>query len=156
MRNARCRGGTGSPPRARGIVTGEPSALKDARWVRREAARKRPAPTPGTGPRRAAHPVTADPSGLGNLVTQQRKSGSVVPTQRGPGRLPSWVAMELESPSLRLWLRAYGLVVFLAKPPPSLITAKHVSRRRESSLSSRVRPPGTSSASGCPTSTDRA
>src|SRR5215468_11997774 len=46
------------PRRERGTVTGEPSALKDARWVRREAARKRPAPTPGTGPRRAAHPVT--------------------------------------------------------------------------------------------------
>src|SRR5277367_6910247 len=44
MRNARRRDGTGSPPRERdrGVVTGEPSALKDARWVRREAARKRP------------------------------------------------------------------------------------------------------------------
>ena len=48
MRNARRRDGPGSPPRARherGTVTGEPSALKGARWVRREAARKRPAPT---------------------------------------------------------------------------------------------------------------
>jgi hypothetical protein len=53
MRNARRRDGPGSPP-----VTGEPSALKGAHWVRREAARKRPAPTRGTGPRRAAHPVT--------------------------------------------------------------------------------------------------
>jgi len=34
--------------------------LKGAHWVRREAARKRPAPTLGTGPRRAAHPVTRD------------------------------------------------------------------------------------------------
>ena len=39
------------------LVTGEPSALKGAHWVRREAARKRPAPH-GAGPRRAAHPVT--------------------------------------------------------------------------------------------------
>jgi hypothetical protein len=31
--------------RERGTVTGEPSALKGADWVRREAARKRPAPT---------------------------------------------------------------------------------------------------------------
>ena len=30
------------PRRERGTVTGEPSALKGARWVRREAARKRP------------------------------------------------------------------------------------------------------------------
>ena len=45
--------------RERGTVTGEPSALKGAHWVRREAARKRPAPHTGTGPRRAAHPVTA-------------------------------------------------------------------------------------------------
>ena len=45
------------PRREHGIVTGEPSAPKGARWVRRKAARKRPAPTPGTGPRRAAHPV---------------------------------------------------------------------------------------------------
>jgi hypothetical protein len=44
--------------RERGTVTGEPSALKGAHWVRREAARKRPAPHTGTGPRRAAHPVT--------------------------------------------------------------------------------------------------
>src|SRR6476646_10008606 len=33
----------------RGTVTGEPSALKGAHWVRREAARKRPAPHTGTG-----------------------------------------------------------------------------------------------------------
>ena len=42
------------PRRERGIVTGEPSALKGARWVRREAARKRPGfriPEPGTSPR---------------------------------------------------------------------------------------------------------
>jgi len=39
MRNARRRDGTGSPP-----VTGEPSALKGAHWVRREAARKGPNP----------------------------------------------------------------------------------------------------------------
>ena len=60
MRNARCRDGTGSPPRARqsrrerGTVTGEPSALKRACWVRREAARKRPGfriLEPGTSPR---------------------------------------------------------------------------------------------------------
>ena len=60
MRNARRRDGTGSPPRARrerGTVTGEPSALKGARWVRREAARKRPRTHRATGPRRAAHPV---------------------------------------------------------------------------------------------------
>ena len=37
-----------------GTVTGEPSALKDAHWVRREAARKRPGfriLEPGTSPR---------------------------------------------------------------------------------------------------------
>ena len=43
------------------LVTGEPSALKGAHWVRREAARKRPAPH-GAGPRRAAHPVTVPAS----------------------------------------------------------------------------------------------
>ena len=38
--------------RERGTVTGEPSALKGAHWVRREAARKRPAPHGhGTSPR---------------------------------------------------------------------------------------------------------
>ena len=41
----RDRGRKGPEPRReRGTVTGEPSALKGARWVRREAARKRPAP----------------------------------------------------------------------------------------------------------------
>jgi len=35
-----------------------PRGAPHARWVRREPARKRPAPTRGTGPRRAAHPVT--------------------------------------------------------------------------------------------------
>jgi hypothetical protein len=34
------------------------AAHPTARWVRREAARKRPASMGGTGPRRAAHPVT--------------------------------------------------------------------------------------------------
>lgn len=62
--------------------------------------------------------------------------------------------MELEGPALRLWLRACGLVAFVARPPPSLIAANHVSRRRESSLSSRVRSPGTSGESGCPAVTD--
>jgi hypothetical protein len=67
MRNARRRDGTGSPPRReRGTVTGEPSALKGARWVRREAARKRPGfRILEPGPRRAAHPVTGNASPLG-------------------------------------------------------------------------------------------
>jgi group II intron reverse transcriptase/maturase len=46
------------PSHARGIVTGEPGAPKDASPVRREAARKRPRPRKTVmGPRRAAHPV---------------------------------------------------------------------------------------------------
>jgi hypothetical protein len=55
----RDRGRKGPEPRReRGTVTGEPGALKGARWIRRGAARKRPASMGGTGPRRAAHPVT--------------------------------------------------------------------------------------------------
>ena len=47
-----------NPCHGRGVIAGEPSALKGARWVRREAARKRPDfTTCEPGPRRAAHPV---------------------------------------------------------------------------------------------------
>jgi hypothetical protein len=74
MRNARRRDGTGSLPRERerGIVTGEPSALKDARWVRREAARKRPGfriPEPGTSPRSPpCYPTCAASKNIVNLI----------------------------------------------------------------------------------------
>ena len=48
------RGHPRKPCNARGVIAGEPSALKGARWVRREAARKRPRfriREPGTSPR---------------------------------------------------------------------------------------------------------
>jgi hypothetical protein len=68
------------------------------------------------------------------------------PRVRGDARQPSLASLAAA---------CGGLVVFPAKPLLSLIAANHVSRRRESSLSSRdVRSPGTSRESGCPVVTD--
>jgi hypothetical protein len=94
MRNARCRDGTGSPPRPRqegpgprrerGTVTGEPSALKGACWVRREAARKRPAPIRVRD--LAAQPtllLTSDGRGISTMVVFPGEVGRCSLCHRG-------------------------------------------------------------------------
>src|ERR1051325_10839239 len=99
MRTARCRDGTGSPPRPRqegpeprregGTVTGEPSALKGACWVRREAARKRPAPI-------RVRDLAAQPTLLSGslpvalLGTARCSARARRPSVLQAGHMPSW------------------------------------------------------------------
>ena len=82
-----------------GIVTGEPSASKGARWVRRKAARKRPTPDhPGAEPRRAAHPVARrTPQAPGEGVARRRSASG-----RSARPAPSTVAMRTASAAIAL------------------------------------------------------
>jgi hypothetical protein len=80
-----------------------------------------------------------------STVIYAARSGAVA---LGARRMPRDCATVLDSPGCTFG-SVRRAVVFPAKPSQSLIAAKHVNRRRESSLSSRVRSPGTSGETGC-------
>ena len=92
------------PRRERGIVTGEPSASKGARWVRRKAARKRPALI--TRERDlAAQPIRF----LGkDSRPRQDADGGERPHQARPGRAGAGAGPAVQPPARRGRVRRAG------------------------------------------------
>ena len=82
------RGHPRNPSHASGVIAGEPSALKGARWVRREAARKRPDFTTGE-PDLAAQPTlstraSSPPRSTSTPTSRSSSERSIAPHPSGP------------------------------------------------------------------------